>query len=893
MIMAALYSWHLLRSSGAPRVGKGLKLLAAGLGTLLLFWSAPMLVGHTPLRQWLAEQALSDLSATVTVGRASLGWLSPVVLQQVELRDRASRPLFVAARIETRKSLLALLVDHSDLGTVRLEQPVLQVVFSGPQSNLEEVLASWRAPDVAVGLEAVDGQLSIHDDDRNRGWTFSMVNLVLSVPRHDSGPTRLALHAHLADPGPDGALAVEGVLPMTKGSGSRSGCLSLGFDALPLALAVPLLRRTEPSLQVDGRLHGHLDYTWSSEDGAARQHVEGRLAAQEFSVEGPWLAGERLHLANLELAGRVVSQGSQLQLERAELRCDLGHASLDGTVTTSPAGYTMLARSRYEVRADLDLARTAAALPHALAVRSGTALTAGQLHLEVSSAPSATETAWKGRLQTSDLVATARGQQIVWPEPLAVAFHAHQPAGQAMVLDHFHLASDFLQVEAARSDDAFTATARYDLGQLAERLKRILDLGSLRLAGRGLAQAKLARNSAGGFQAHGEAELRELELSAWYGRAWQEKHLTLCMDVAGRTEADGRRRVDSASLRLQEDEEQLALQLLEPIVDARSGPWGPVSLYVRGDLAQWQRRLWPGVAGYEGWQLAGLAELTSRVSFHDGDLEVKDLKVVARAVQCSSAGVAGMEREIVLETSGHWQPAHGKLVLAGTKLLSETVSLQAPHLECARGPGGKLQCAGTVALAGDLARLHRWTQEPVASPREGLSGQFSGQLAFQQAEDRLSIRSEWTLANVALARHAAPPWHEPRVHMLVTGSYDYAAQVVQLEQLRLESLALACTGAGTIARPTSYVQLTGWITYDLERLGALLRPYLGSGLAGAGQDTRLFRLQASLPSSGASNGWLWLSLRGSKTLDGGACLRLPTGSEPSHFWRQLWWALRR
>lgn len=870
-------------------------MFAGGLATLLLLWSAPTLVAHTPLRQWLAGQALPGLSATVIVKRASLGWFSPVVLQQVELRDRAGRAFFVAARIESHKSLLALLVDRSDLGAVRLEQPVLQIAFSGRTSNVEEVLAGWHAPNVAVALEVVDARLSIQDDDANREWTFSTANMVLTVPRPHSEPTRFELHAHLADPGLNGGIDMEGVLPTAMGPEKCPGSLTLGLDAFPLALAMPLLRRTGSSLQVDGRLHGQLKYTWDGEDAGAVQHVEGILSARSFSVEGPWLAGERLHLDNLGLAGRVVRQASQLQFERVEVRCDLGHASLDGTVNASHDVCTMLTRSCYEVHADVDVARAATALPHAVHVRSGTALTAGQLYLEVSSAAGATETAWKGRLQTSDLVATARGQQIVWPEPLAVAFHAHQPAGQALVVDQLRCTSDFLQLEAARDRDGFTARASYDLGLLAERLNRFVDLGSLRLAGRGLAQGSLARNSDGRFQAHGEAELRQLQLSGWNGRAWQENHLTLWVDVAGKTETDGRQHVDSVSLRLQEDEERLALQLLQPIADARTGPWGPASLYVRGDLAQWQRRLSTWGAGYGGWQLAGLGELKARVTCRPGDVEVEELRIVARTVQCAGPAFAVMEPEIVLETSGHWQPARGTLVLEGTKLLSAAVSLQAPHLELARGLQGRPQCAGTVALGGDLARLHRWTQGPVASPREGLSGQVSGQLSFQLAEDHLRIRSDWTLANVALARHAAPPWHEPRVHVRLAGHYNHTAQVLQIEQLQLESLVLACAGAGSIARPASSrdVQISGRITYDLQQLGALLRPYLGSGLAGAGQETRLFRLEGSLPSTGYANGWLWFSARRSNTLEGGPCLRLPAGSEHTHFWRQLWWALRR
>src|SRR5262249_8270120 len=39
-------------------------------------------------------------------------------------------------------------------------------------------------------------------------------------------------------------------------------------------------------------------------------------------------------------------------------------------------------------------------------------------------------------------------------------------------------------------------------------------------------------------------------------------------------------------------------------------------------------------------------------------------------------------------------------------------------------------------------------------------------------------------SSVLLARHAAPPWYEPRVYLLLTGQYDEVAQRLQLVVLQ-------------------------------------------------------------------------------------------------------------
>src|SRR6187200_1468320 len=89
----------------ARRLGVLLPLLLA------LVWFAPLIVAKTGLTNRLAAKALSDFDGTVTVGGASLGWLSPVELRDVTLADAAGQSLLAAPRVVSSKSLLQLACD--------------------------------------------------------------------------------------------------------------------------------------------------------------------------------------------------------------------------------------------------------------------------------------------------------------------------------------------------------------------------------------------------------------------------------------------------------------------------------------------------------------------------------------------------------------------------------------------------------------------------------------------------------------------------------------------------------------------------------------------------------------------------------------------------------------
>src|SRR5438874_9557450 len=93
----------------------GRRILLAALGLLLLIWAAPVIAAWTPFVSWMSGKASDSINGSVTVGSASLGWFSPIILSNVEVRDADDQLVAQVPRIEGDRSLLMILIDPSDL----------------------------------------------------------------------------------------------------------------------------------------------------------------------------------------------------------------------------------------------------------------------------------------------------------------------------------------------------------------------------------------------------------------------------------------------------------------------------------------------------------------------------------------------------------------------------------------------------------------------------------------------------------------------------------------------------------------------------------------------------------------------------------------------------------
>src|SRR5437588_1525659 len=124
-----------------PRSAWPGRLLMMGIALVLIVWALPIMLAYTPLVGWLEEQLAARTGCTVRIGGLSLGWFSAVVAHEVEIDDAAGRPLLRAQSIESRRTLLGLLLHRDDLGGIRVEQATVEIVLAGAGSNLDDALS--------------------------------------------------------------------------------------------------------------------------------------------------------------------------------------------------------------------------------------------------------------------------------------------------------------------------------------------------------------------------------------------------------------------------------------------------------------------------------------------------------------------------------------------------------------------------------------------------------------------------------------------------------------------------------------------------------------------------------------------------------------------------------
>src|SRR5690606_36842689 len=137
-------------------------------GLLLLTWAAPMIAAHTPLRNMILGSVCGDINGTVTAGSASLGWFSPVVLSDVEIREVDGSLIAAAKTVTLHTSLLSLLTADNSYGRVDVQSPELHIKCAHRDTNLEAVLARYldgpstgSIPDAAIQVS--DGAIMIDD----------------------------------------------------------------------------------------------------------------------------------------------------------------------------------------------------------------------------------------------------------------------------------------------------------------------------------------------------------------------------------------------------------------------------------------------------------------------------------------------------------------------------------------------------------------------------------------------------------------------------------------------------------------------------------------------------------------------------------------------------------
>lgn len=866
---ASLDSVNAVAAGPPPR--KRRRRIVVVLALLALVWFLPTLLANRFVASWLLGRAATNLPGTVQCESVALGWFSPVVLRGVSWRDPDGGLLLSVEQVRTERSLWWLLTHHSAPGKVRLEKPVVHVTFSGNSSNLEQVLRklveaptpsqsdNQRPPSVSV--ECVGGVIHLHDADTKRSWSLNELHLTLE---HDAA-RKPALEvqvragvAHQASATLDARLGLD--------TGTGAGTCTAKLQAMPLVTIAPLLRRLEHAPALEGALDGNVSLSWSAAPSVSLAG-EGECTLRELRVAS---TRELARLAQVKLPWKLAVRGKRLHLDRAELTCDVGQASVRGVFDLDRALPLPADQSGAAVRCDVDLALLAERCPGLMALHEDVRISGGRLTLDCSSAKDAAGVAWQGTLLAEGLRGTRAGKALAWPEPVRLTVKVRPNAQGWPVFDELKCDANFLQVTGAGNAEQFHVRGNADLTKLHQALGAFCDLGTIRLAGQADFDFKAERTTAARFKATGVSTFRNIDVALSKERVWQDAVLSCNISAVGETGEGGTLRLNQADAVVQSGADVLEARLLEPVADASNG--GKWQLRLAGDLGRWRGRLVPWTTALDALDLGGAATFQGKVQATADSVQFSQVDMKATNLRVIGPGLHLREPSFEVQASlASWDRRAAILTLEQAQVRSPALNLNTGALEVRLGP--TLALHGAASLYGDLARLSRWFDSATTEP--GLAGGVFGGVRVQKSGDRADVSWDLTGQNLVIGPAKQPLLREGSMKSSGQGSVDWRKDGATLDVLRLESSLLTLEAKGRLENFSAQkrLDLGGQLRYDLAKLAPLLRPYLGNGVKVVGTGSRPFHLRGALSApegvfpATPTSGWTIANLEGDAGFD--------------------------
>lgn len=685
-----------------------------------------------------------------------------------------------------------------------------------------------------------------------RGRAPAAVDELRPIPQRGTATRARARSAHRAESG-QFDITLEIARGETAGPPVRAG--KIRTEAFPLALVESLARRVVPEVELDGALDADVNVRADEGGRGGPVHaMEGRVGAQELVVSGPWLQGDVLTLARLEMPCDLTWNDREIAVDELSATCDVGQLRYQGTLPADAASWSDLTQLPGELRGKLDLAQLAAKLPRTVHVREGTQITDGDVELELVSQAQGEQMLWHGRVETSNLVAVSNGRPLTWEKPILVTFEGRDNEAGAQI-DHLYCQSKFLELEAAGTREYLSASASFNLERLNDELGRFLDLGELRLAGDGWSHMTWKQQPDGRFTVDGETQVRGWQLLRPDAHPWQEENLLVFLEMSGRVDDGSIRRVDTAQVtveggqeRRQAERDQLVIKLEETLRDLSAETIWPVSLQMHGELARWLPRLEPWLPVAVSGDLAGRCTMRARGQFGRDLVAIEQSRLDVEQVHYHAPGLWLDEPQVVLEGAVHWSRKDQSCRATQVALTSQALVLEAQDILIKLPSDAPRRITGTVTYRGDLGRLIRWTQDPALPGDWQAAGRLAGQARILQDGELTTANLDLHVDDLLMSGGTGQPWREAQVRLVSRAAYDSQADRLDLATLELKSNAVRLRASGDVADLDGRRQcdLAGRLEYDAAQLTTLIQRYAGADVVIQGRGAEDFTLRGPL-----------------------------------------------
>ena len=835
-------------------------------GCALLVWFAPSIALRTPLKAALLDYANPGLNGTLGVTSGSVGWMSPIELRGVTVRDADGNVVAEAESVATQRTVWDLISDSTNIGELTVTKATARIEATSETSNLEQIIAPlFEGPSsgslYAYQVNVVDANVTLVNRDSGRATQLAGINGTVTSTDLGNGYPKIELQLAAV---PDETASEGGALtcslkwtPGTKGEPIH-GNVRVQGESVVLRSFAPVFHRFVPGIYADGIAKCDLAMDWSDDFDRPAYQFRGGLAISDLRVLAPqYLDADRLAVTNAKLAGSVQQAGDSWVFEQCKAQTDFASVTANGAMLLQDGLPVPSVEQKFVLNGTIDVADLANRLPTTLHLHDNLRMTKGVANVGLASERDEKGWFWDGSVRTDTLEAEQSGQRIAWKDPvkLDVRLRNHK---SGYSVEKVSADCEFLRVTATGSLDDLNVRGDCDLNQLRSRLGEFVDLSGYELAGTVSCDGAFKRQPSGVFSAKATLRADQFALqTAPESMPWKEEQLVVQAEANGRMPNFQLSQMDTMRLTVVSGEDRLTAQLTAPVEAKNTSELTlPIEFRLKGQLQTWFPRFKP-VLDVPFDNGTGDIDLTGKASVASGRVSISASTMDAYRLSIPVAS------DFVITESHVLAKLRGSVDLtksaARISLLEwRGAAVQAAAKDVKLDFGDKLQATAACAITGDLALVNRWRRNAAG---DEFTGRFQTNVTLKTNKNQIVASVDATLRDsnllsyldtVAPLRVAQDPNASTAVAQPATLQclvrYNHVTDLLKVEKARLDSDALALRVGGTVKDVTTRMRtdVSGRVVYDFDQLNALLRASFGDHVRVTGKGDHPFEIRGPL-----------------------------------------------
>lgn len=796
---------------------------------------APQIIVRTTLRNSLIAQAAPELDGKLILGQTSLGWLSPIEVEQVQLLHADGERWATIENLKSQYSLLDLILEPSDLGHWTASHCEVTAVCEPGSTDaerwLQAIQSDTESTPAVLSFASENLQLTLKSEGVESN--FQLTNAAWQQTR--AGDLSFQFQAS--------PIEGEHPLPQSLSVDARfdEGVSwdVLGSDFL-LQQLEPLLVRFEIEEKIASQWNGQLKVT---QDRESAWHIETNGTLDQLLVSR---AGEQLANAeHLELNLDATQNSLGWHVSTLAGKTDFGEVTLVGAIDLQTSAQSwnesliQLLDQSFALNGTIDLGELTRRFPSLLTLQQGVKLNRGTGDFQIESRPKNKQRRLTAALDVSEIDAETPTQPLRWDHP----FHANATLVQEnsfWKVEDLKIDSNSVTLTGKGTWQSAELDADIDLAAFQQEWNQIFDLGELQLSGTLKAHAESKLQTSRQIELNGNLTGRDLIIGWGNSQPWELASLKGDLEGAGQLSEAGQLELSSFKGTLHTEKELLTLTRINP--EADHSP----------DRQHWQLSGSGDLSGLAGQLLSRTSTVRTigqyRVEtewLRDANTEqFQKLNLDLSNFECQLDSVRIAEPELKITGDLTVQKATSQITSSELVVNCPTVAARVRELVLSTDNG--LRVNGKIAARGRVERL--WQYANPESTSQAPTGILNLQLSAT-AEKNDSTGLNWKLTTDELRWPAATNGNPVRpvstsgstptnVNRTIqpewTGSGRYLPQSDQLvtEQSQLTSDAVNFSLQGGVSSLTSspVATIEGVCQYDWEQLTLKYPGLLGEEL---------------------------------------------------------------